>query len=469
MKNTFYCFLASVFSLLQLTATSQAQSLPKQLDALATAYAKAGQLNGTVLVAEHGKVVFTKGYGLANREWNQPNAANTKFRLGSLTKQFTAMLVMQLVEQGKLRLDGHVTDYLPDYPKATGDKITIHHLLTHTSGLPSYTSQPSYGTASLLPTTPAAFVNTFSALPLDFEPGTAWKYSNSGYFLLGTIIEKVAGKPYEKVLSEQILQPMHMQDSGFDLAETILPHRAAGYDRTPEGLYNTTYVDMSVPYAAGALYSTVLDLYKWDQALYGTQLLSEAGKARLFRADRKHYAYGWLNMKMPVGADSVGVLAHSGHVNGFGTYLLRGLQDHQLVVVLDNEGGQHVQELSQDLLRVLYHQPAKGPQATAPKPAAAPAAAGTPATSAVDVATLASYAGKYALSPSFAIAITTENGHLYAQATGQPRFALVATTPTRFALQGVPAELEFVKNVAGATEKLILHQDGRDQTARKVE
>ncbi len=466
MKTAFFCTLLTVAAQLPLTQTATGQATPQQLNAVAAAYAKAGQLSGTVLVADHGKIVFSKGYGLANREWNQPNAADTKFRLGSLTKQFTAMLVMQLVEKGKLRLDAHVSDYLPDYPKATGDKITLHQLLTHTAGVPSYTSQASYATASLLPTTPAAFVGTFSGMPLDFEPGTSWKYSNSGYFLLGAIIEKVTGKPYEQVLGEQILKPLGMQNSGFDLAENILPHRAAGYDRTPEGLFNTTYVDMSVPYAAGALYSTVGDLYKWDQALYSTQLLSEAGKARMFKTDRKHYAYGWLNMKMAVGTDSVGVLAHSGHVNGFGTYLLRVPQDHQLVVVLDNEGGQHVQELSLDLLRVLHRKPTKGPQASL-KPTTAQVVSATPV--ALDAATLAGYVGKYALNPTFAIAITAENGRLYAQATGQQRFDLVATGANRFALQGVPAELEFVKNAGGATDKLILHQGGVNQTGRKVE
>ena len=466
MKNAFFCTLFTVAAQLPLSQTAIAQATPKQLETVAAAYAQAGQFNGTVLVADHGKIVFSKGYGLANREWNQPNAADTKFRLGSLTKQFTAMLVMQLVEKGQLRLDAHVSDYLPDYPKATGDKITLHQLLTHTAGVPSYTAQASYATASLLPTKPAAFVATFSGMSLDFEPGTSWKYSNSGYFLLGAIIEKVTGKAYEQVLAEQILKPLGMKNSGFDLAENILPHRAAGYDRTPDGLYNTTYVDMSVPYAAGALYSTVGDLYKWDQALYAAQLLSEAGKARMFKADRNHYAYGWLNMKVAVGADSVGVLAHSGHVNGFGTYLLRVPQNHQLVVVLDNEGGQHVQELSLDLLRVLHQQPTKGPQ-VAPKPSAAQVTTATPV--AVDAATLAGYVGKYALNPAFAIAITAENGRLYAQGTGQQRLDLVATAANRFALRGIPAELEFVKNAGGATDKLILHQNGMDQTGRKVE
>ncbi|MBO2007837.1 serine hydrolase [Hymenobacter negativus] len=460
MKTPFFCSLLVTSLLLQLPARAQAQSLPKQLDALAASYAKAGQFNGTVLVADHGKVVFTKGYGLANREWSQPNAADTKFRLGSLTKQFTSMLVMQLVEKGKLKLEAHITDYLPDYPKANGDKITIHHLLTHTSGIPNYTSQPNFEAASVLPTTPTAFLRTFSELPLEFEPGSSFHYSNSGYFLLGTIIEKVTGKTYTQVLTENILQPLHMQDTGYDLAENILPKRAAGYDKASTGvIYNTTYIDMTVPYAAGSLYSTVNDLYKWDQALYTTQLLSEAGKALLFKPFKSDYAYAWVASKAVVGKDTVALLGHSGHVNGFGTYLLRAPQDRRLVVVLDNEGGPHVKEVSMDLLRVLYHRPTTGPK---PEPTA-------PKTIALDAAALVPYVGKYQLSPTFFITVKAQGSQLSAQATGQQPFALMATSPTRFTVQGIAAEVEFVKSTSGAVEKLILHQGGQDSPGAKVE
>ena len=250
-----------------------------------------------------------------------------------------------------------------------------------------------------------------------------------------------------------------MQDTGYDLAETILPRRAAGYDRTPEGLYNTTYVDMAVPYAAGALYSTVGDLYKWDQALYTNQLLSEASKALLFKPFKNNYAYAWMTSKMAVGQDSVALLGHSGHVNGFGTYLLRAPKDRQLVVVLDNEGGGYVQELSKDLLRVLYNRPTTGPKS---EPAA-------PKMIAVDAATLAGYVGKYALAPTFSIAVTTENAKLYAQATGQQRFDLVPTAPGRFTVAAIQAELEFVRNSSGVVEKLILHQGGQHSPGTKVE
>lgn len=458
MKTPFFCSFLAAALLLHAPAI-QAQKTAKQLDALVTQYAKAGQFNGTVLVAEHGKIVFTKGYGLANREWSQPNAADTKFRLGSLTKQFTSMLVMQLVEKGQLRLDAPISTYLPNYPKAPGDKITLHHLLTHTSGIPNYTARPGFEALSILPTTPAAFVRTFADLPLDFEPGTAFNYSNSGYFLLGAIIEKVTGKPYAQVLTENILQPLHMQDTGYDQSDIILPKRATGYDKTPTATYNTSYIDMSVPYAAGSLYSTVQDLYKWDQALYTTQLLSEPGKALMFKPYKSEYAYAWTASKAVIGSDTLALLGHSGHVNGFGTYLLRTPKDHNLVVVLDNEGGPAVKAVSLDLLRVLYHRPTTGP-----KPAVV-----APKIIAVDAAALAAYVGKYQLSPTFFITVKADGSQLSAQPTGQPAYGLAATAPGRFAVQGVPAEVEFVKNPSGAVEKLILHQGGHDSPGAKVE
>ena len=461
MQTRLFCsaFSASLL-LLQLPTTVQAQKISKQLDVLTASYAKAGQFNGTVLVAEKGKVVFAKGYGLANREWDQPNAPDTKFRLGSLTKQFTSMLVMQLVEKGQLKLDAHITDYLPDYPKAGGDKITLHHLLTHTSGIPNYTAQPNFRNGpSIQPTTPVAFVSTFSAMPLEFEPGSKFNYSNSGYFLLGAIVEKVTGKPYAQVLTENILQPLHMQDTGYDLAGTILPKRATGYEKTPTGMANSAYLDMTVPYAAGSLYSTVLDLYKWDQALYTNQLLSEANKALLFKDFKSGYAYGWNIGKSPMGPDTVAVQQHGGGINGFRTFLLRAPKDHHLVVVLDNEGGPKVSQLSADLLKVLYRQPATGPK---PEPVA-------PKAIAVDAATLAGYVGKYALAPTFILTVTVENAQLYVQATGQPRFGLVPTAAGRFFAASVPAELEFVKKPSGEVEKVILHQGGKDSPGAKIE
>jgi len=221
-------------------------------EALALAH-KYRQFNGTVLVAENGKIIFKQGFGMANMEWGIPNTPDTKFRLGSITKQFTSMLTLQLVEQQKIKLDGKISDYLPDYRKDTGDKVTIHHLLTHTSGIPSYTGQPGFfENVSRNPYKVDEFVKKYASGNLEFEPGTKFSYNNSGYFLLGAIIEKVTGKPYEQVLKENIFDPVGMKDTGYDHYDTLLQKRAAGYTKTADGYRNAAYLDMSIPYAAGS-------------------------------------------------------------------------------------------------------------------------------------------------------------------------------------------------------------------------
>ncbi len=177
-----------------------AQDKAQKIDELLKAYQDYGQLNGTVLVVDSGKVIYKKGFGMANMEWEIPNSADTKFRIGSVTKQFTAALIMQLVEEGKIKLDGKMTDYLPDYRKDTGAKVTVHQLLNHTSGIPSYTSLPGFGDVSRDPYTVKDFVKKLASGDLEFELGTKYSYNNSGYFLLGAIIEQVTGKPYAKVL-----------------------------------------------------------------------------------------------------------------------------------------------------------------------------------------------------------------------------------------------------------------------------
>ena len=238
-------------------ATVLAQDKAAKIDELMKTYNNYQQFNGAVLVAENGKVIFKKGYGMANMEWNIPVEPDTKFRLGSITKQFTSMLILQLVQEGKIKLDGKLTDYLPDYRKDTGDRITIHQLLNHTSGIPSYTGLPNFfQDMSRNPYAVSDFVKKFASGDLEFEPGTKWNYNNSGYFLLGAIVEHVTGKPYEQVLKERIFDPVGMKNTGYDHSDTIIAKRAAGYEKRPGGYINAPYLDMSLPYAAGSLYST---------------------------------------------------------------------------------------------------------------------------------------------------------------------------------------------------------------------
>ncbi|MGH9967304.1 MAG: serine hydrolase [Pyrinomonadaceae bacterium] len=315
--------------------------------------------NGSALVAEEGKVIFRKGVGLANMEWNIPNTPDTRFRLGSITKQFTAALILQLVEQGKIKLDGKISAYLPSYRKDTGEKVTVHQLLNHTSGIPSYTSLAGFiADVSRDPFTVDEFVKKYASNNLEFEPGSKFSYNNSGYFLLGAIIEKVTGQTYENVLKEKILDPLGMKNTGYDHHGPILEKRASGYQKIGEGYVNAAYLDMSIPYAAGSMYSTVDDLYLWDQALYTERVLSSQSKELMFKPNLSDYAYGWIVTKARFGTQTIPEITHGGGINGFSTLIVRFPVQKHLIVLLDNTSqGGSLDGLSRELTHILFNQP----------------------------------------------------------------------------------------------------------------
>lgn len=351
---------------LAVQAAAFAQDKARKIDDLVARYHSFGQFNGAVLAADNGKVIYKKGVGLANMEWNIPNEPDTKFRLGSITKQFTAALIMQLVEQGKLKLDGKVSDYLPDYRKDTGARMTIHHLLSHTSGVPNYTAAPGFfENVSRNPFKVDDFVKKYASGDLEFEPGSKFNYSNSGYFILGAIIEKVTGKPYEKVLQEKILDPLGMKNTGYDHYGTILSKRAMGYVKTPDGYETAPYLDMSIPYAAGSLYSTVEDLFLWDQSLYGEKVLSAASKELMFKPNLEDYGYGLVIRKASLGPNKfeVPVIQHNGGINGFNTVLIRFVKDNRVVILLDNTSqGRYLDAIAAGIGSILYDQPYDNPK-----------------------------------------------------------------------------------------------------------
>ena len=333
----------------------------KELDKLINTYTDYKKFNGSVLIAEKGKVIYKKGFGMANMEWDIPNASNTKHRLGSISKQFTGMLILQLAEEGKIDLHVPITTYLPDYPKKSGDKITTHHLLTHTSGIPNYTSFPDFfNDKSRNPYTPTDFVKEFSEKELDFTPGEKFSYSNSGYFLLGVLIEKISGKTYEEMLHEKIFTPLKMMNSGFDHHAEILKNRATGYEKNGNSFVNSRYLDMSIPYAAGSLYSTVEDLYLWDQALYTNKLLSIKYMDLFFgkhvEAGGGHYSYGWFVRDESIGntEEKINTISHGGGINGFNTTISRALNDKSLVVLLNNTGGAPLGEMTSAIRGIIY-------------------------------------------------------------------------------------------------------------------
>ena len=343
---------------------SFAQTKVEQIDQLISTYQEYGKFNGSVLVSDQGKVIYKKGFGMANMEWDIPNQPNTKHRLGSITKQFTAMLVLQLVAEGKLDLQEPISTYLPDYPKAMGDIITTHHLLTHTSGIPNYTAFPKFmADESRNPYTPEAFVKKFDEKELDFTPGEKFSYSNSGYFLLGVLVEKLTDKSYEQLLQDKIFIPLNMNDTGYDNHGDILKNRATGYEKQDNYYVNSRYLDMTIPYAAGSIYSTVEDLYTWDQALYTTSLLPKKYMTMYFEPyipafGNAHYAYGWGVGYGKIGAskDSIYAIGHGGGINGFNTNISRTTSNKSLIVLLNNTGGAPLNEMTRAIRGIIHGQ-----------------------------------------------------------------------------------------------------------------
>ncbi|MDD7914795.1 serine hydrolase [Polaribacter ponticola] len=353
--------LVSVF-LLTSISNSFGQSKAEKIKELMSVNNEYGLFNGSVLVVENGKVIYNEGVGFANMEWDIPNKPNTKHRLGSITKQFTSMLILQLVEQGKLKLDAKISNYLPDYPKKTGNQITVHHLLTHTSGIPEFLMIPNFMKEYSRNTyTPNEFISLFSDLPLQFKPGKKFSYSNSGYFLLGVLIEKITGKSYEQVLHENIFIPLKMKNTGFDHHSTLLKNRATGYLKTGKIYSNSNFGDMSIPYAAGSMYSTTEDLFIWDKALSQNLLLKEKYKKLLFKpyvsAWGGGYGYGWHIIEKSIGGKKVKIINHTGGINGFTTVIYRMPEQNNLIVLLNNVENTNLTNIGLSIGSILYNGP----------------------------------------------------------------------------------------------------------------
>jgi len=420
-----------------------------RMDAYLAAAHKLNRFSGSVLVARGGKLILHQGYGMANYELDVPNAPKIKYRLGSVTKQFTAMAIIKLEEKGILKVADTVSSIFPDYPG--GEKITIHHLLTHTSGIPNLTEFPDYVRTMALPSPALQTLERFKKLPLDFTPGEKFSYSNSGYILLGAIIEKVTGRPYQDFIRENIFQPLGMDDTGYDHAEAVIKNRASGYEFPQDKMLNAPYVDMSIPHAAGALYSTVDDLYKWDRALYTEKLISKADMARMFTPFKANYAYGW----------AIGSFAghknirHGGGINGFTTDISRFPDDDACVIVLNNFSTGYTQEISDALSGILFGQAVELPKEKIVVK--------------LPVAILDAYQGQYKLEGSQVIfSITRDGDGLSVQVPQQPKMALLAESETKFFMKNVGFEVTFVKDASGRVTHFILLQGKRETKAFKV-
>ncbi len=413
------------------------------------AQAADGHFMGTILVAKDGATLFEKSHGFANVEWQVPNTPATKFRIGSVTKQFTAATVLLLEERGLLTLEDPVSKHVPDAP-AAWEKVTVHHLLTHTSGIPSFTGFPDYGTWKLSASSTEKTVMHFRDRPLEFEPGERQAYSNSGYLLLGHIIELVSGQTYDAFVRDNLLTPLGMTDSGYDWNATILPQRASGYVRTPSGLANAPYVDMHVPHGAGALYSTTHDLLRWTQGLLGGELLSPASLEKMTTPHMHSYALG-LVVRTVNGRK---VIEHGGAIDGFNAQLSYFPDEKLTIVVLSNLAGPAADTLGRQLAQVAFGEPVV--LVSERREIDVPAS------------TLRDYEGVYQLAPGFSITVSLEGDQLMTLPTGQPKSPIFAESETKFFLKVVDVQLEFVRDAGGAVTHLILHQGGRSREAPRA-
>ena len=299
---------------------------------------------GSILIVRDGQVVAAQSLGSANLEWHIPNAAATRFHIGSITKQFTAASILLLVDQGKLRLDDPISKYLDDPPEAW-KKITLLHLLTHTSGIVSITDLAPEQAALTRGGTSAEIVERFRNQPLLFPPGTQARYSNSGYILLGMVIEKVSGEPYATFLQRHILSPLGMRDTGVDNGVDVVENLASGYRLQAGTLVHADFVDMRIPFAAGDMYSTSNDLARWEEGLYGGKLLRPDSLRRMITPGLGDFGLGVI-VKRDQGER---VISHTGGIQGFVADLRYYPDRHIVVVVLSNTESKDTLALSEQL------------------------------------------------------------------------------------------------------------------------
>ena len=407
-----------------------------------------------VLVSKDGNIIYKKGFGYADIGKKELIHPDTKFRIGSITKQFTAAAILKLQETGKISVTDKLSKFLPDFPRA--EEVTIHHLLTHTSGIHSYTGKPEFIAKVTSPVTEEELIAFFRDDAYDFNPGERWLYNNSAYFLLGHIIGKVTGKPYGEYLKETFFDPLGMTSTGVHTSKLALQKEALGYTKE-EGKYTpATNWDMSWAGGAGALYSTVEDLYKWNEALFGGKVLREeslkAGFTPVMLNDGKphNYGYGW-SIGNHRGQD---VIEHGGGLHGFLSQLARYPEENVTVVLLTNITPPEVNISSHRIAEYVLWDKMDEQESRILNDAVSE-----------DVN---QYTGRYDFQNGAVMVITAENNDLFAQLTGQQKFPIFPSGAGEYFWKVVNAKIKFVKNAGGEVEYGEFEQNGNKLKVMKL-
>ncbi len=429
--------------------SAQSQVLTAEFDKLLQETFKPGGPGAAVLVAKNGQVIYHKAFGMANLELDIPLKPDHVFRIGSVTKQFTCAAIMQLVEQGKLSLQDDLTKFIPDYP-TQGKKITVEHLLTHTSGIKSYTGMKEWDDeVRRKDFTVSALIDYFKDQPMDFEPGTKQLYNNSGYILLGFIIEKVSGKTYAEYMAEYFFKPLGMKNSYYGDVAPVIKNRVAGYSQADvAGTYsNAPYLSMTQPYAAGSLLSTVEDLFIWTKALHGGKVVKPESLKKMTTphilpdGTNTHYGYG-LSMNNLLGSPTV---EHSGGINGFLSDLVYLPKEDVCVAILTNCDCEPPRNLTPRLAALTIGKPYQP----------------TPIT--LEASTLEQYVGVFENDQNEQRIISVENGQLHSQRSGGQKFKLMPYGPDQFFFEESFARITFEREKDGG--KKVVKAIVNDRTA----
>jgi CubicO group peptidase (beta-lactamase class C family) len=429
-----------------------AQSTPRQIpdahivakvDEYMNALARLNRFRGTILVARDGHVLATRSYGLANLEDEVPNTQETKFHLASVTKTFTAMAIMMLQERGKLMMQDSICKHLKNCP-AAWQQVTIHHLLSMSSGIPNFTDFPDWLTTRAQPADYTTTIARFKDKPLDFAPGEKYSYSNSSYVLLAQMIENVTGQTYEGFLRQNIFEPLGMRNTGFDDNKVVLKHRALDYARDGILLVHAPYLNTAIVKGAGGLYSNVDDLWAWDQALNTDRLVTKKSLGAMFTIHKGDFGYGWhideQFKRRRIFYDGVQI--------GFKASISRYPDDKVCLILLTNSDDVFINSANRDLAAIVF-----GERYDVPKPRA---------TVKQDPKVYEGYVGRYQLDSDLVMKVTTEGDRLLGEADGQ-KFELLPETETKFFVRDYDAQImfTFMKDADGRVTYLIYNRTQR--------
>ncbi|MBD2700021.1 serine hydrolase [Spirosoma sp. BT702] len=461
MKTFSWVLATFIFSSLALSAQAQTNpSTVEKLDEYLQAVANLHRLNGTVLIAKKGEVLIQKGYGWRNEAAKIANDTSSIYQLGSITKTFTGAAILQLQAEGKLSVKDKLSKYFPDFPNA--DQITLDDLFAHTSGIYDYKGflYQKEGPDKMDFTRPIdknRLVARFSSKPTTGKPGDEVQYTNSGYYLLGLLIEKLTGKQFETVIRERFLTPLRLTNTGFDFINLKRPGKTVGYTYHKDSvLVAETPIDSTTGYAAGGMYSTVGDLYRWARAIQSSQFLSAADWQRsVTPIGKTMWSYGWGINKFKGNK----VLAfQNGNLPGYSTFFTLMPEEDIVFVVLANVDDTSdlttLEPILRDLVFIMFGEPYQLPK--------------NHKSITLDESVLRQYVGNYQLEPKRILSITFDKGKLFLQVTGQGKFEIFPETETDFFLKAVDAQLTFHKQATGNVSQVVVHQNG-DFVAKRID